>query len=205
MRRVVDVLISAAIVAALAAGIALYLRFRDKRIEERALDKKEIAAFDSTRDVQTVESNLLAPIATRTARNYRVTRDRILRENPESAPAKELATVADTALESAAKKIRADSSLIATSSKEIARLQDMKFDTPPRVSLWASGGYDFIQKEPVSKMGAEIRIFEPLSINAYVEARTSRLGRDSLGVGRHYGDSARVRISGVVEAKITFR
>lgn len=198
-RRILDIALAALIVGAMVLGGALYLRWRDKQVGKRAIDKKEIAALDSTREVQRDSVIVRDSIRYRDVTRYHDISGRIVAANPQNIPARQIKDVADKAIASDSGAILSRDTLLETQSREIARLQAMKLGGPPRVSLYGSGGYDFIQKEPTSKIGSEIRIFEPLSVNGYLEART-RMERDSSGAR-----VPRVRFSGVVEARITFR
>lgn len=180
-------------------GVALYLRARDRRIEQGAVDKKEVSALDSARGVQGDTLRARDIVRYHDVTRYHDVAESIIRDNPTNIPAREIKTVADRAISSDSARRAADSVVRATQAYEIARLQAMKSMRPPRISLYGAGGYDFIQKEPTSKLGTEIRILEPLYINGYLEART-RMERDSLGAR-----NPQVRFSGVVEARIVFR
>jgi hypothetical protein len=199
VNKILETALTAATVGAIFLGGSLYLKYRDGQVVKRADDKQEVAAFDSTREVQadTVKARDVARFYD--VPRYRDVARRVVADNPASAPVREIKAAADKAIESDSASIAARDALLDTQAREIGKLKAMKSMSPPRISLYGSGGYDFIQKEPVSKIGTEIRIFEPLSVNAYLEART-RMLPDSTG-----GKTARVNFSGVVEAKISFR
>ena len=198
-RRLTDIALAAVVVGAMFLAGALWLRSRDKRIEKAAVAKQEVKALDSARASQSDTLRARERIVYRDRTQYVAVRDRNIAANPDNVPLIETVTAADRALASDSARRVADSTLRATQEREIDRLKAMKAVSLPRFSAYMAAGEIFTDLEkpaPAARIGAELRLFAPLSVEAYIQAKKRTVPSP---------DSSRVEISAAVWGKLTIR
>lgn len=177
----------------LVGWLAVYLvHNHDKQVIEDSKSATAVQGFDSTNTVLKVRGDSVRVVYVDRYHTYTTVRDSLVKAEPENKPLINLAGRCDRVLFTCAEQHAVDSTRIANDSDEIKKLKAMKAASVPRVSLYALGGYDWMNKAALSQVGIDTRVVGPLSASVFIEAAQ--------------GDATeRIKSRGVLAMKFTFR
>jgi hypothetical protein len=132
--------------------------------------KATIAAKADVKTKTVIQQHFDTVYAT-TRAGYVEYRDRILHDTviPPTIREKEIIAHTDTIVAACDSMQKADTSLIAALRHELKLAENPP--GAPRLGYYAEGLYDFVQREPVARLGATMRVFGPLDLSAAVSGQ----------------------------------
>ncbi len=175
----------------LGLGLWRVIAVHDDNLLESFKRESKVKANDSTESALAPKSDSLRTVFVNQKVPYIVYRDRLIHDNPRDTAIRQLANKCDQLILTCEERQRVDSARISNLQSEVKTLKGLKKAKEPRISAFITGGMDFIATQPLIQSGAEVRMFGPVNLTAFVQAS---------------GDKVKdVDVKGVVAIRFNFR